>query len=85
MKRAGSKLGYKIGQVSDVLGLVVQKIRQLEKKIETNENDTKTMVGERINALQYQLDEYKKSNNKENRALKENFQVNVNTFEEKVR
>ena len=85
MKRAGGKLGYKIGQVSDVLGYVVQKMRQLEKRIETNEADTKTMVGERVNALQYQLDEYKKSNNKENRTLKETFQSNVNGFEEKIR
>ena len=38
-----------------------------------------------MGSVQSQLDEYKKSNNRENRALKESMQISVNGFEEKVR
>ena len=85
LKAAGGKLGYKIGQVSDVMGWLVDKMKQLEKRMDGSESEIKTLVSERVGSVQSQLDEYKKSNNRENRALKESMQVSVNGFEEKVR
>jgi hypothetical protein len=55
LKNASNKLGIKIGQVSEVLKLLFDKVKELEKRLEMNHNESKVNLNERVNNLQSQL------------------------------
>jgi hypothetical protein len=61
LKNSSNKMGYKIGQMSDVMKYFFERIKQLEKKVEQGEAANKTSVAERFNSLQSQFDDFRKA------------------------
>lgn len=61
LRTAANKTGYRIGQVSDVLRMMLDKMKQLERRVEVGEAESKAAISERLANLQAQLDEFKKS------------------------
>lgn len=81
MNIQGSKLGVKIGQMSELLRILFDRTQALEKKLDTSVSDSKTQLIEKCSTLQSQIDDFKKTQNKENRGFNENIQLNLNKYE----
>lgn len=65
--------------------ILFQRLQNIEKNAETAATTTKTILSEKTSNLQNQLDDFKKTQLKENRSFSESIQLNLNKYEEKLR
>ena len=64
LKNSCSKYGWRMGQMNDVMRLLSDKIKNLERRLEMSETQVRQQVNEKTQALQQQLDESKRALNK---------------------
>ena len=57
----------------------------MEKNVETTSLASKTLLNEKTSNIQSQIDDFKKTQLKENRSFNESIQLNLNKYEEKLR
>lgn len=85
LKNSCSRFGARMGQVGEVMRVLSEKFRQLERRMEQSEAQLRQQVGEKTQALQSQLEESKKAQSKENRSLSESILLTHNRYEEKLK
>ena len=71
--------------MADVLRIIFQRLQNLEKNVENSNASTKTLIVQKTSNLQSQLDDFKKTQLKENRSTNETLQLNLHKYEEKLR
>jgi hypothetical protein len=74
-----------MGQLADVLRVLSDKMGNVERRLEQSEAGARQQVAERVQAVQGQLEEFKKAQARENRTQAEAVMLAQNRFEEKLK
>jgi len=53
----------------------------IEKRLDSIATESKIIITEKCTTLQAQIDDFKKTQNKENRSINETIQLNLNKYE----
>lgn len=85
LRTSSNKLGGRMGQLTDVLRLISDKLANVERRLELSETEAKQQISERVQAMQGQLEELKKAQARENRTQAEAVMLAQNRFEEKLK
>jgi hypothetical protein len=80
LRTSCGKLGGRMGQLGDVLRLLSDKLANIERRVEQTESDAKKQITEKVQAVQSQLEEFKKAQARENRTQAETVMLAQNRF-----
>lgn len=74
-----------MGQLGDVLRVLSDKLANVERRVEMTESDAKQQITEKVQAVQGQLEEFKKAQARENRSHTEAIMLAQNRYEERLK